>query len=157
MLVVDDDPEVVKVVTLILEPEGFRVVSAADGPSGLARARAERPDLVLLDVSLPGASGLDVCRALRAADDPHLRNVPVVMVSGFSAARDTAAGFAAGATDFLAKPFRPAHVLSRIQAWIAVHGNRQAAPRAVDSARRSIIRSRDCLSARRGSRAARHP
>jgi CheY-like chemotaxis protein/phosphoribosyl 1,2-cyclic phosphodiesterase len=125
VLVVDDDPEVVKVVALILEPEGFRVVSAADGPSGLARARAERPDLVLLDVSLPGASGLDVCRALRAADDPHLRTVPVVMVSGFSAAQDTAAGFAAGATDFLAKPFKPAHVLSRIQAWLLrVHGNR---------------------------------
>jgi len=110
---------------LVLEPEGFRVVSAADGPSGLARARAERPDLVLLDVALPGTSGLDVCRALRAADEPHLRDVPVVMISGFSAAEDTAAGFAAGATDFLAKPFKPAQMLSRIQAWLLrVHGNR---------------------------------
>ena len=125
VLVVDDDPEVVKVMALILEPEGFRVLAAADGSSGLARAQAERPDLVLLDVSLPGTSGLDVCRAIRAADDPHLRDVPVVMISGYSGPQDTAAGFAAGATDFLAKPFKPAHVLARIQAWLLrVHGNR---------------------------------
>ena len=66
-----------------------------------------------------------MCRAIRAADDLHLRDVPVVMISGYSGPQDTAAGFAAGATDFLAKPFKPAHVLARIQAWLLrVHGNR---------------------------------
>jgi CheY-like chemotaxis protein len=124
ILVVDDDPTIVKVLTLSLETDGFRVLTANDGKTALQVARTERPALILLDWQMPGASGLDVTRALRAADDPELRDVPVVLITGQTGDENTAAGFAAGVTDYLTKPFRPAHVRARVRAWLlrGAHG-----------------------------------
>jgi CheY-like chemotaxis protein/phosphoribosyl 1,2-cyclic phosphodiesterase len=118
ILVVDDDPEIVRLLGLTLEPEGFRVLSSADGETALEIARAERPDLVLLDCNIPRRTGLEVCRALRAEPDPRLRAVPVVLLTAQAREEDTAAGFAAGATDYITKPFRPAHVRARVHAWL---------------------------------------
>ena len=81
-------------------------------------ARAERPDLVLLDWSMPRRNGLEVCRALRADPDPKLREVPVVMLTVQAEREHTAAGFAAGASDYLVKPFKTTHVRARVHAWL---------------------------------------
>ncbi len=118
VLIVDDEPDIVQLLTMTLRSEGFRLLSANDGTAALAIARAERPDLILLDWNMPGTSGLDVCRALRAEPDRHLRETPVVLVTGQAEAEDTAAGFAAGVTDYMTKPFKPAHVVSRVHAWL---------------------------------------
>jgi CheY-like chemotaxis protein/phosphoribosyl 1,2-cyclic phosphodiesterase len=118
ILVADDDPTIVRLLTLALEPDGFRVVTANDGKTALHVARLERPALILLDWHMPGADGMEVTRALRSEDDPALREVPVVLITAQSGAENTAAGFAAGVTDYLTKPFRPAHVRARVHAWL---------------------------------------
>jgi CheY-like chemotaxis protein len=118
ILVADDDPGILRLLTMVLQPEGFRLLTAGDGDTALALARAERPSLVLIDWQMPGRSGLEVARALRADADPGLREVPVVMITGRNEAESTAAGFAVGVTDYLAKPFTPGQVRSRVRAWL---------------------------------------
>jgi len=126
ILIVDDDPDIVRLLTRALAPEGFRLLSAADGDTALTIARAERPDLLLLDWNMPGKSGLEVCQALRAERDPHLREIPVVLVTAQTRATDTAAGFAAGVTDYVTKPFKLSHVVARVHAWL-LRGRRRDA------------------------------
>ena len=118
ILVADDDPTIVRLLTLTLEQDGFRVVTAGDGKSALDVARREHPALILLDWQMPGADGIEVTRTLRRDSDPALREVPLVLITAQSGADNTAAGFAAGVTDYLTKPFRPAHVRTRVQAWL---------------------------------------
>jgi CheY-like chemotaxis protein len=118
ILVVDDDPTIVRLLTLALEPDGFRVVTASDGEAALARARREHPALILLDWQMPGADGIEVTRTLRGDGDPALRDVPVVLITAQSGPENTASGFSAGVTDYLTKPFRPAHVRARVHAWL---------------------------------------
>ncbi|HLC42020.1 MAG TPA: response regulator [Methylomirabilota bacterium] len=118
ILLVDDDPDILGLLTMTLRPEGFRLLSASDGDAALRIARAERPDLLLLDWNMPGRTGLEVCRALRAESDPRLRDVPVVLLTAQAEAEDTAAGFAAGVTDYVTKPFKPTHIRSRVYAWL---------------------------------------
>src|SRR5262249_26222647 len=118
ILVADDEPAIVTLLRASLESDGFRVVTAGDGLAALELARAERPALLLLDWQMPRASGVEVTRALRGDVDPHLRAVPIVLITAQSGAENTAAGFAAGVTDYLTKPFRPAHVRARVRAWL---------------------------------------
>jgi CheY-like chemotaxis protein len=118
VLIVDDAPDIVGLLIQALRAEGVRLLSAGDGDSALTIARAEQPDLILLDWLLPGLDGLDVCRALRADPDPKLRDVPVVLITAQTEPQHIAAGFAAGATDYLTKPFRIAHVRSRVRGWL---------------------------------------
>jgi two-component system phosphate regulon response regulator PhoB len=108
----------VRLLTLALEQDGFRVVTASDGEAALRLARLEHPDLILLDWQMPSADGMEVTRRLRNEPDPALRDVPVVLITAQSGPENTAAGFAAGVTDYLTKPFRPAHVRARVQAWL---------------------------------------
>jgi two-component system phosphate regulon response regulator PhoB len=117
-MLVDDDPDIIRLLTMTLQTEGFRLLSASDGNAALEIVRAEHPDLLLLDWNMPGRDGLEVCRALRAESDPELRNVPVVLLTAQAGAEDTAAGFAAGVTDYVTKPFSPAHIRSRVHAWL---------------------------------------
>jgi DNA-binding response OmpR family regulator len=118
ILLVDDDPDILRLLTMTLRPEGYRLLSASDGNAALKIARAERPDLLLLDWNLPEQSGLEVCRALRAESDPNLNAVPVVLLTAQVGAEDTAAGFAAGVTDYVTKPFKPAHIRARVHTWL---------------------------------------
>jgi CheY-like chemotaxis protein/phosphoribosyl 1,2-cyclic phosphodiesterase len=118
ILVADDDPDVMAVIVDTLEPEGYRVLTASDGDAALQLARDERPDIVVLDWMMPGQDGLSVCRALRQEQDPKLADVPVVLITGRADARDTAAGFNAGVTDYLTKPFKPPHLVARLQSWL---------------------------------------
>jgi CheY-like chemotaxis protein/phosphoribosyl 1,2-cyclic phosphodiesterase len=118
VLIVDDDPDIVGLLMATLGPEGFSLLSAGDGETALALARAERPALILLDWMMPGRTGLEVCRALRAEADLQLRQVPVVLLTSRAEEEDIAAGFAAGATDYLTKPFKPSYVRSRVRSWL---------------------------------------
>ena len=116
ILVVDDDRDVRELIVLKLNAHGFDVESAADGDSALALCLTVRPDLVVLDVMMPGLSGLDVARVLRTAHAySHLRNVPVLMLTAMAMDYEEAAGLAAGADVYLTKPFSPNEMLDVVQ------------------------------------------
>ena len=119
VLLVDDDPEMVLVLEPELHAEGVRVLTATTGEAALRLARQAHPTLILLDLSLPDIDGLTVCRVLRADPDPHLRQVPIVMLTGVKLREtDLAEAFRAGATDYLTKPVKPNLVRSRVRAWL---------------------------------------
>jgi two-component system response regulator RegX3 len=111
VLVVDDDPGVLDVVAFMLRREGFAVDEEKDGTAALAAARERAYDIVILDVMLPGISGTDVCRALRAESD-----VPILMLTARDAEVDRVLGLELGADDYVTKPFSTAELLSRVRA-----------------------------------------
>ncbi|MDQ1702947.1 MAG: hypothetical protein QOF57_2199 [Frankiaceae bacterium] len=111
VLVVDDDPTITDVVSRYLTRAGYVVSSAADGPGALMLVRTAQPDLVVLDLMLPGMSGLEVCRALRATS-----TVPVLMLTALAEAADRIVGLEFGADDYLAKPFDPRELVLRVEA-----------------------------------------
>ncbi|MFI5806413.1 response regulator transcription factor [Streptomyces sp. NPDC051561] len=111
VLVVDDDPTVAEVVTGYLRRAGFAVRQAADGPGALAAAGEERPDLVVLDLMLPGMDGLEVCARLRAAHGP----VPVIMLTARGDEEDRILGLEVGADDYVTKPFSPRELVLRVE------------------------------------------
>jgi two-component system alkaline phosphatase synthesis response regulator PhoP len=111
ILVIDDEPKIVKQARDYLEKGGFRVVTAADGTTALAVARHERPDLVVLDLNLPGMDGLDVCRALRRESD-----VPIIMLTARVEETDRLIGLELGADDYITKPFSPRELVARVRA-----------------------------------------
>jgi two-component system response regulator ResD len=119
ILIVDDEPIVREVVEQYLRQEGFAVEAAADGPEGLRRFAAARPDLILLDLMLPGLDGLEVCRRVRAQS-----NVPIIMLTAKGDEIDTIIGLGVGADDYVAKPFSPRELVARIKAVL----RRAAAP-----------------------------
>src|SRR3954453_14292276 len=110
-LVVDDDPPVSDVVRRYLERAEFEVTLAVDGQGALDAVAAQRPDLVVLDLMLPGLDGLEVCRRLRA-DDPQL---PVVMLTALGDEADRVVGLSLGADDYVTKPFSPRELVLRVQ------------------------------------------
>jgi DNA-binding response OmpR family regulator len=111
VLVVDDDPKIVELIRLYLEKDGYRVFAAHDGLEALDLARHKRPDLVLLDLMLPGLDGFDVCRILQAESD-----VPIVMLTARTTDDDKLAGLELGADDYITKPFNPREVVARVRA-----------------------------------------
>ena len=111
VLVVDDDPNVVELTRLYLERDGYHVLSALDGASGLALAREERPNLVVLDVMLPRVNGLDVCRTLRRESA-----VPIIILTARVEEDDRLAGLDLGADDYVTKPFSPRELAARVRA-----------------------------------------
>ncbi len=114
VLVIDDDRMVRRLVDLRLKDLSVRVESAADGPTGLAEARRLKPDLVLLDVSMPGLDGFEVCRQLR--HHPSTRDIPVIFLTGSDAAGEKAKAFELGAVDYVTKPFEPGELRARVRA-----------------------------------------
>lgn len=111
ILVVDDEPEIVKLVRAYLEQAGFSVVTAAEGQEALAVFRHEYPNLVILDLNLPGMDGLDVCRALRRTSD-----VPIIMLTARIEETDRLIGLELGADDYVVKPFSPREIVARTRA-----------------------------------------
>lgn len=111
MLVVDDDPTVSDVVRRYLEQGGCEVRLAADGPSGLAAVNTERPDLVVLDVMMPGINGIEVCRRLRQ----QLPSLPIIMLTALGEEADRVVGLEVGADDYVVKPFSPRELMLRIR------------------------------------------
>lgn len=141
VLVVDDDERVRTVVAWQLEVDGFSVVHAADGESALAQIAGARPDIVVLDLSMPGVGGLDVLRRVRAdAVDPTL---PVIVLSGRSGETDRIIGLDLGADDYLVKPFSPGELAARVRSVLRRAGRPRPAQAdssgiVVDAATRTV-------------------
>ena len=116
VLVVDDEPSIVEVLEHNLLREGFDVDIAHDGREALAKCRAQRPDIVLLDLMLPGTDGLTVCRQLRA--DPGMAGVRIVLITAKGEESDEIIGFSMGADDYVTKPFRVRPLMERVKALV---------------------------------------
>ena len=110
ILVVDDEPGVVRLAKDYLLQAGFQVITAADGPTALASTRGDRPDLIVLDLMIPGMDGLDVCRALRRESD-----VPIIMLTARVEETDRLIGLELGADDYISKPFSPRELVARVR------------------------------------------
>src|SRR5919197_449338 len=110
ILIADDDPTLRALLHQTLAEEGYRVLTAADGQEALAQVRAHRPDLLVLDWLMPGLSGLEVARQLRAA-----AGLPILMLTARNALEDRVAGLDSGADDYLVKPFDLAELLARVR------------------------------------------
>lgn len=116
ILVIEDDPSLLLGLRMNLEREGYRVRTAVDGHRGLAELARERPDLVVLDLMLPGVNGLEILRQIRAAD----RVLPVVVLTALAAEGDKVRGLDLGANDYVTKPFGIAELMARIRAALRV-------------------------------------
>lgn len=123
VLAVDDDRDLLELIGFALTQAGFLVVKATDGPSAVRIFDAEGPDLVVLDINMPGASGFQVCEAIRARS-----NVPVMMLTVRSEEEDLVKALELGADDYLTKPFSPKTLLARIKALLRRAGMENAAP-----------------------------
>ena len=123
ILIVEDDEAIVRLLRRGLTFEGYQVETALDGETGLAMAREHHPDLVILDLMLPGIDGLEVCQRLRGSS-----NVPILMLTAKDTIQDRVSGLDAGADDYLVKPFELDEVLARVRALL-----RRAAGRATPS------------------------
>ncbi|MGP9608791.1 MtrAB system response regulator MtrA [Corynebacterium sp. AOP36-E1-14] len=111
VLVVDDDPAISEMLTIVLQGEGFDTVVVGDGPQAVEAAENEHPDLILLDLMLPGMSGIDVCRAVR-----EFSAVPIVMLTAKTDTVDVVLGLETGADDYVPKPFKPKELVARVRA-----------------------------------------
>lgn len=119
ILVVDDDTALAEMIGIVLQGEGFETIMCADGAQAVEDFRAHQPDLVLLDLMLPGLDGIEVCRKIRAES-----GVPIVMLTAKSDTIDVVTGLEAGADDYIPKPFKPKELVARVRARL----RRQADP-----------------------------
>ena len=110
ILIVDDEPKIVEICTDYLKAAGFDAVSALDGPNGLAMFRREKPDLILLDLMLPGMDGLDICRVVRKESQ-----TPIIMLTARVEETDKLIGLELGADDYITKPFSPREMVARVR------------------------------------------
>jgi len=111
ILLVDDEPSILNLVTAYLQPEGYEVLTATDGPAGLELARLHNPDLIVLDVMLPGMDGIEVLNRLRRESDVY-----VILLTAKTEETDKIVGLSVGADDYVTKPFSPRELVARIKA-----------------------------------------
>jgi DNA-binding response OmpR family regulator len=123
ILVIDDEMQSVKLIGMLLQRRGYEIVAATLGSQGLEKARAERPDLIVLDIMMPDMDGFEVCRRLRA--DPTTAAIPVIMFTAKTLVDDKVTGFQAGADDYLTKPVHPDELATRVEALLARAAQRQ--------------------------------
>ncbi len=117
ILVIEDDPGSLRLMRYTLEHEGYQVLTATNGLEGLRKARKEEPDLIVLDIMLPGMDGFEVCHRLRA--EPQTARLPILMLSAKAQEIDKATGLKVGADDYLTKPADPSEVVSRVETLLA--------------------------------------
>lgn len=113
ILVIDDLPENVFMLQDRLENEGYNILTAYDGKSGIEKARCDRPNLILLDIMMPGITGIEVCKIL--VNDEKTKHIPIILVTAKAGAEDTREGLEAGAFDYIKKPFNRVELLARVQ------------------------------------------
>ncbi len=117
VLVADDDADIRELVSFKLTQAGYHVLAVEDGLAALETARAEVPDLLVLDLMMPGLTGLEVCRRLRADDETA--SLPIIMLTAKAQEVDVSTGFATGVDDYVVKPFSPRELVGRVQAVLA--------------------------------------
>lgn len=139
VLVADDDARVLEMLRIALTNQGWRVAAAADGDEAIRRARAERPDVAVLDVRMPGKGGLEVCDWLR--HDPEDPQMPIVLVSVNGDTEARIAGLARGADDYLSKPFSPKELIARVQRLLARAGEARVQRRRSGELERELVRA----------------
>jgi two-component system, OmpR family, alkaline phosphatase synthesis response regulator PhoP len=137
VLVIDDEPKISELCRDYLRAAGYSVLTAADGPLGLALARRERPDLVVLDLMLPGMDGLDVCRELRRES-----SVPIIMLTARVDETDRLVGLELGADDYLTKPFSPRELVARVRTVLRRVGGASAPAEMIRAGELSLDRTR---------------
>jgi DNA-binding response OmpR family regulator len=113
ILVVDDEPDILETIKMRLEANGYNVLTATDGNEGYKKAKTELPDLIILDLMLPGLDGYQVCRLLKF--DENYRHTPIIMLTAKSQEEDKMWGEKAGANYYLTKPFRPNELLQKVK------------------------------------------
>lgn len=123
VLVVDDDPVIVNLLQVNFEIEGYDVLAATGGEAGLAQARMGHPDVIVLDVMMPGMDGLEVARRLR--DDEETKAIPIILLSAKAQSADIQGGLAV-ADDYVTKPFEPLELLERVKAVLTRTGGEPA-------------------------------
>jgi DNA-binding response OmpR family regulator len=116
VLVIDDEADLIELVRYNLEKEGFAVLGAGDGESGLSLAAREKPDVIVIDLMLPGMDGLEVCRLLRA--EGGTSRIPIIMLTAKASESDRVVGLELGADDYVTKPFSPRELTARVKALI---------------------------------------
>lgn len=116
ILVVDDEKDIIELISYNLKKSGYRVLTALSGEEAITRTRSEIPDLIVLDLMLPGVDGLDVCRILK--HDPETTHIPVIMVTAKGEETDVVSGLELGADDYICKPFSPKVLMARIRACL---------------------------------------
>jgi len=114
LLLIEDEEDIAALIKLQAEIAGYRLIVEVDGLNGMRAVEREKPDLVILDIMLPGQSGLDVCRKIKTS--PELKNIPVIMLSAKSEELDIILGLELGADDYVSKPFSPKILFSRVRA-----------------------------------------
>jgi two-component system, OmpR family, alkaline phosphatase synthesis response regulator PhoP len=124
ILVIEDDPATLRLVDYSLRHEGYQVISASNGLEGLRKAIGESPDLVILDVMLPGMDGFEICHRLKS--EPATAQLPILMFSAKAQEIDKDTGIKVGADDYLTKPAAPSEIVSRVEKLLAK--KKQAAP-----------------------------
>lgn len=140
VLIVEDEAKIVELLRLYLEKDGYQVLAASDGPQALGLAEKGKPDLVLLDLNLPGMDGLEVCRRLRAKGQ-----VPIIMLTARGEEVDRIVGLELGADDYVTKPFSPREVVARVRAVlrrptpVPAQERRHFGPLEMDLARHEVI------------------
>ena len=122
ILLVDDTPANLNVLSTILAQQGYKVRPANSGQVALMVAQHTSPDLILLDIQMPGMDGFEVCRRLKALE--HTRDIPVIFISALDEALDKVAAFEAGGVDYIAKPFQILEVLARVQYQLTMRQQR---------------------------------
>jgi two-component system response regulator MprA len=145
ILVADDDPEIVSVVRRGLAYEGYTVDTASDGSEALAKARDREPDLVILDIMMPGIDGIEVAKRLREGGD-----VPILMLTAKGTVADKVTGLESGADDYLVKPFALDELLARVKALLRRHQPREGetlrfSDLSLDTATREVKRGEELL------------
>jgi two-component system phosphate regulon response regulator PhoB len=125
ILIVEDEPDILEAMKHSLEREGYAVLTARDGAEGLRLAREQSPDLLILDLMLPGMDGLEICRLLK--EGRETRALPIIMVSAKDAESDVILGLGLGADDYVPKPFSPRELVARVRAVLR-RGRPQDAP-----------------------------
>ena len=123
IVVVDDDPAIVRAVTAVLEAEGYQVEGVRDQRQALRAVLEDPPALVVLDVNMPGLDGWEVCDILRRQS--HTRDVPVLFLTGRADVRDQITAMQVGGSDYVTKPFRPEELRAKVQAWVRRRPRRQ--------------------------------
>jgi two-component system cell cycle response regulator DivK len=116
ILVVEDQDDNRRILRDLLSASGYELIEAVDGEQGLAAAQKERPDLILMDIQLPGIDGYEVTRRIKA--DEALRSIPIIAVTSYALSGDDQKAFAAGCDDYVTKPYSPRNLLAKIREYL---------------------------------------